>query len=135
MTPSDVAARPKATETETQRRRITGTLSMTNLRSSAIVLVLVVLGVYFQFASDNLFLTPRNVTLLTRQAALLSVLVAAAVVIMVTREIDLSIGSAVFITSIVTGKLLTADSPVPPLVAVAAGVGVGIVIGAWNAFW
>jgi D-xylose transport system permease protein len=106
-----------------------------NLRSSALIFVLIALAIYFEFASGHLFLTPRNVTLLTRQAALLAILVAGATIIMVMREIDLSIGSSVFITAIVIAELLTLDKPVSPWLAVLAGIGTGLLIGAWNAFW
>jgi D-xylose transport system permease protein len=106
-----------------------------DLRSGTIFLVLVILAIYFQFASNGLFITPRNITLLGRQAALISVLAAGATVVMVMREIDLSIGSAVFITSIVIAKLQSGASPVNPAVAVAIGILAGLLIGAWNAFW
>jgi D-xylose transport system permease protein len=105
------------------------------MRSSSIILVLVILAVYFQVASDGLFLTPRNITLLARQSSLVAVLAAGLTVIMVMREIDLSTGSAVFITSIVAAKLLTASPPVTPWVAVLVAVGAGLAMGAWNAFW
>jgi D-xylose transport system permease protein len=114
---------------------ITSMLTNFNLRSSAIFFVLIGLAIYFEFASDHLFLTPRNITLLTRQASLLAILVAGATIIMVMREIDLSIGSAVFVTSIVTAELLTLTNPVSPWVAILAGIGAGLMIGAWNAFW
>jgi len=98
------------------------------------LLVFAVLAVIFHLESDGVFFTTRNLSLLLRQAAAVAVLAAGVSILMVMAEIDLSIGSAVFLTGIVAAKVQT-EAGAPPIVAVIAAVAAGCVLGAWQGFW
>lgn len=103
-------------------------------RIASAALVLVVLAVVFHVASDEVFFTPRNLSLLLRQASLVAILAAGVSVLMIMAEIDLAIGSAVFLTGVVAAELVVTHGQSTWL-GVAAALGTGIALGAWNGFW
>ncbi len=103
-------------------------------RVLAMGMVFIVLAIVFQVESGGIFFGPRNLSLLLRQAAGLSVLAAGVSVLMVMGEIDLSIGSAVFFTSVVAAEL-NVVAGLPAWVAVVGAVGCGCCLGAWQGFW
>ena len=70
----------------------------------------------FQFLTDNVFLTPRNLTLLALQSSIVSLAAISAVMLIVTRNFDLSVGSAVALVGTVLA-ILTVREHVPPLLA------------------
>jgi len=109
-------------------------LNLIDRRILAGLLVFAVLAVIFHLESDGVFFTTRNLSLLLRQAAAVAVLAAGVSILMVMAEIDLSIGSAVFLTGIVAAKVQT-EASAPPIVAVVAAVAAGCVLGAWQGFW
>ena len=94
------------------------------------------LAVVFEVLSGGIFLTSRNAALLLRQSSVIAVLAAGTGVIMIMGEIDLSIGSAVYLTGLLAS---TADAnwglPLAAvfLVTVAAGLAMGIFQGFWVA--
>lgn len=96
--------------------------------------VFIVLAVVFHLQSQGLFLTPRNLSLMLRQSAILAVLAAGVAILMTMSEIDLSIGSAVFLCGVVSAELATQGN-VPLIVVVLATVATGVVLGAVQGFW
>jgi D-xylose transport system permease protein len=96
--------------------------------------VFLVLALYFHFMSQGLFLTPRNLSLMLRQSAILAVVASGVAILIIMSEIDLSIGSAVFLCGVVAAQLAT-DGNVPLIVVVLATVGTGILLGAVQAVW
>lgn len=103
-------------------------------RVLSMVLVFVVLAVIFHWQSDGIFFTSRNLSLLLRQAAPVAVVAAGVSMLMIMAEIDLSIGSAVFLTGVVAAELQVVHgaATVP---AVLAAIVAGAVLGAWQGFW
>ena len=96
--------------------------------------VFVALALFFQLQSDGLFLTPRNLSLMLRQSAILAVLAAGVAILMTMSEIDLSIGSAVFLCGVVSAELAT-QSDLPLFAVVLATIGAGMLLGAFLGFW
>jgi len=96
--------------------------------------VLVVLGLIFNLLTQGSFLTPRNLSLLLRQGAILAVVAAGVSTLMVMGEIDLSIGSAVYLTSIVAAQI-NVTLGLSTVFAVVAALGAGAVLGVWQGFW
>jgi D-xylose transport system permease protein len=122
-TPPDAAVRA--------RRAFAGNVSR---MAVSMLAVFVVLAIFFHLKSDGIFFTPRNLSLLLRQAAYVAILAGGVSVLMVMREIDLSIGSAVFLAGVVAAKLnVDAGWGVVPTVIVA--IGAGVALGAWQGFW
>ncbi len=86
---------------------------------------------YFNNQTDGVFLSQRNLTLLLKQAAILGVVSAGMVVLIISRQIDLSAGMSVYLVSVVVAQLsVTYGLPVP--VAVGAGMLVGLLLGAFQ---
>lgn len=103
-------------------------------RALIFVGVFIVLAVFFHLQSQGLFLTPRNLSLMLRQSAILAVLAAGVAILMTMSEIDLSIGSAVFLCGVVSAKLATQGN-VPLIVVVVATIATGVALGAIQGFW
>jgi D-xylose transport system permease protein len=74
-------------------------------RVLSMLLVFIVLCGFFHFASNEIFFQPRNLSLLLRQASIVAVVSAGVSILMVMGEIDLSIGSAVFLSSVLAASL------------------------------
>jgi D-xylose transport system permease protein len=100
-------------------------------RVLSMLLVFVVLCVFFHFASNEIFFQPRNLSLLLRQASITSVVSAGVSILMVMGEIDLSIGSAVFLSSVLAASLQVSGMGTWPtvLITVLAGLVMGGVQG------
>jgi ribose transport system permease protein len=78
---------------------------------------------------DDGFTSETNLLNIVRQTAPVTVMAVAVVFVLSTGEIDLSLGAVVALSALVTAKLLQTESA---LVAVAAGLGVGLAVGAVN---
>ena len=74
-------------------------------RVVSMLLVFVLLCIFFHAGSRGIFFQPRNLSLLLRQASIVAVVSAGVSILMVMGEIDLSIGSAVFLCSVVAASL------------------------------
>ena len=71
------------------------------------MLLLVLAGVwlFFYFATNGIFLTPRNLVLLALQTSIVSLAAISAVMLIVTRNFDLSVGSAVAFVGVILALL------------------------------
>jgi D-xylose transport system permease protein len=98
------------------------------------VLVLVVVALGFQALTDGLFLTPRNLSNLVRQASLTAILAAGMVAVIVSGHIDLSAGSAVGLVAVIAAWLQV-EAGWAALPAIVASIGAGVVMGIWQGTW
>jgi D-xylose transport system permease protein len=103
-------------------------------RIASAALVLIVLSIVFHLSSDEVFFTPRNLSLLLRQASIVAILAAGVSVLMIMAEIDLSIGSAVYLTGVVAGEIVVTHGQ-STWVGVFGAIAAGVLLGAWNGFW
>lgn len=103
-------------------------------RTLIFILVFVVLAVLFDILSDGIFISPRNLSLLLRQGAILAVLAGGVAMLIIMAEIDLSIGSAVFLCGLVAAQL-TVQGNLPLLAVVLLTVLAGMTIGAIQGLW
>jgi D-xylose transport system permease protein len=104
------------------------------LRGSTLLFVVGGIWVFFQFMTEGTFLTQRNLVLLALQSSIVSLAAISAVMLIVTRNFDLSVGSAVALVGVVVA-VLTVKRDVHPALAVAAAIGVGVALGAWQGLW
>ena len=74
-------------------------------RLLGMIVALAILWVAFNFLSDGLFLSPRNLWNLSVQSAAVAIMTTGMVLIIVSRNIDLSIGSILVFTAMVMGLL------------------------------
>jgi D-xylose transport system permease protein len=109
-------------------------LSRRSLRDSTLLLVLAAIWLFFYFATDGTFLTQRNLILLALQTAIVGLAAISAVMLIVTRNFDLSVGSACALIGVVVA-LLTVKFHVDPALAVLACLVVGLLMGAWQGWW
>lgn len=98
------------------------------------VIVFILLFLAFNIASDGIFLTPRNLTLLLRQGAIVAVVAMGVSILIIKGEIDLSIGSAVYLCG-VAAAILQLQFGVGTFGTVVATVAVGLLLGAWQGAW
>ncbi len=105
-----------------------------SLRDSTLILVLAVIWLFFYIATDGTFLTQRNLILLALQTAIVGLAAISAVMLIVTRNFDLSVGSAVALIGVVVA-LLTVKYNVDPALAVIICLVVGLAMGAWQGWW
>jgi D-xylose transport system permease protein len=104
------------------------------LRQFTLLIVLAIIWIAFQFLTDSIFLTPRNLGLLALQSSIVSLAAISAVMLIVTRNFDLSVGSAVALVGTVLA-ILTVRHGVHPLLGCLAAVAAGLAMGAWQGFW
>ena len=104
---------------------------------------LVLIGVGFHiysaiFMGEGTFLTPRNLWNLSVQTASIGIMATGMVLIIITRNIDLSVGSLVGVTAMVMGILqveilpdyLGLGSPYIWIITLVVGIAAGVLIGA-----
>src|SRR5271167_798190 len=103
----------------------------TAFRDSMLLMVLAGVWAFFYFATDGTFLTQRNLLLLALQTSIVSLAAISAVMLIVTRNFDLSVGSAVALVGVILA-LLTIKYDVNPVVGVAAAMLGGVLMGAWQ---
>lgn len=104
------------------------------LRNSMLLVVLACVWLFLYFATNGTFLTQRNLVLLALQTSIVSLAAISAVMLIVTRNFDLSVGSAVALVGVILA-LLTVKHDVNPLLAVAIAVAGGVAMGAWQGLW
>lgn len=104
------------------------------LRNSMLLVVLAAVWLYFTVFTDGTFLTQRNLVLLALQTSIVSLAAISAVMLIVTRNFDLSVGSAVALVGVILA-ILTVKYDVHPLVAVAVALMGGLLMGAWQGLW
>ena len=99
------------------------------LRAYTMVFALIAIWIFFHFSTNNIFLEPRNFSNLMRQTAVTGVLAVGMLMVIITGQIDLSVGSVVGlaggIAAIAQGWLGWGLVP-----SLAAGIGVAFAIGA-----
>ncbi|SDZ29036.1 monosaccharide ABC transporter membrane protein, CUT2 family [Micromonospora pattaloongensis] len=97
--------------------------------------VLLVAGVAVFASIEPRFLTPLNGTNIGRQLSFLLIITMAQMLVLVTAEIDMSVGSTIALTSVVSSMVMVrvgGDGGGPVLAGLLAGLGVGLVIGLIN---
>jgi ribose transport system permease protein len=78
------------------------------------------------------FLSGANLKIILTQTVVVALCALGMTMIIVSGGIDLSVGSTVALTGVVSAKLLAASHPVSPVLVVLAAVLAGAVVGAWN---
>jgi len=103
-----------------------------DLRNYVVYLSLVVILLFFSVVlRDKGFLSSENLMNILRQTAMVSIMAVGMTFTITAGEIDLSIGSTVALSALVTAVLLNSQSL---FVAVLAGLGVGVLAGFVNGF-
>jgi D-xylose transport system permease protein len=104
-------------------------LSGRALRSYGLIAALVVVWVVFAWVTNGIFLTPRNFSNLMRQTAVTGILAVGMVMVIITGQIDLSVGSIVGLSGM-AAVLAQVSWHAGLLASLLTGIVVGVVIGA-----
>ncbi len=115
-----------------------------DVRMLGMLAALVIIWVGIHFLSGGLFLTPRNLWNLSVQSASVAIMATGMVLVIVTRNIDLSVGSILGFCGMVMGVMQTqwlpqylgvpVGSPYLWVLALAAGLITGALIGALHGY-
>jgi ribose transport system permease protein len=103
--------------------------SLIAARETGVLLALLVICVFLTFTTDS-FLTVRNLLNVGRQISLLGIMAVGMTFVLVSKEVDLSVGSVYAISGLVAGMLIVRGSPLIP--ALIVGLSLGSAIGAVN---
>jgi ribose transport system permease protein len=106
-----------------------GPLRLLRARESGVFIALFVLCVFLSFATDG-FLTSVNLFNVGRQISLLGIMSVGMTFVLISGEVDLSVGSNYAFSGLLTGMLIIAGWALTP--ALCAGVLAGAVIGLIN---
>ncbi|MCC8116468.1 MAG: sugar ABC transporter permease [Planctomycetes bacterium] len=123
-----------------------------NIRQFMMIIALLgIWGIFYAITENGIFISSRNLSNLFLQSASIAVIACGVVLILVTMNIDLSIGSVVgFIGAI--AAVCQADSPIAnwfsarltsmgigldwmAVIAIVVALLVGLLIGAWHGWW
>ena len=110
------------------------TVMKMNLRQYTMILAMLAIWVYFQFATDGVFMMPRNLNNLFLQMCYIGVCSCGMVLIMVAGQIDLSVGSVIGFTGAIIAVLLKNYS-INPFLALILTLLAGALVGLWQGFW
>lgn len=129
--------RAGAAEAENPLRRFLAATEI-DTRMLGMVGALLVIWIVFHVLSGGIFMTPRNLWNLTVQTSSVAVMATGMVLVIVTRNIDLSVGSILGFTGMIMALMQTSvlpavlgfESPFTWILSVAVGVAAGAAIGA-----
>ena len=120
-----------------------------NLKTYTMILALIAIWVLFYLSTDGIFLKARNLSNLFRQMTIVSFLAIGMVPVIVTGNIDLSVGSAVGLVSAIAAYLqsilfppvlakilpslgIEASGMIITLITICCALLVGLIIGIWQ---
>ncbi|MGY1846732.1 ABC transporter permease [Blastococcus sp. SYSU DS1021] len=131
---STAVTRPPAAPEETSGRGTGGSSLVHRLfavREFGILAALLLLVVVTVVVQPR-FLSQQNIRDLLLSASILTVLAAGQTMVIITRNVDLSVGSTLGLSAYATGTLLATQPDTPVLLAVLVGMAVGAVAGVVN---
>ena len=105
-----------------------------NIRQYGMVIALLIIMVFFQFASEGVLLRPLNITNLILQNAYILVLAIGMLLVIVAFQIDLSVGSvAAFVGAL--SAIFMVNMKIPFIPAFILCLILGGLVGAWQGWW
>ncbi len=104
---------------------------LSRYREASIFVVAIVLTLYFQFGSDGAFLSSQELSVVLRDAGRYGMIAVAEVMLMITGEIDISVGSTFSLAPYVM-VLMSIGWGVPLAISAVFGMGIGVLVGLIN---
>ncbi|WP_010283672.1 multiple monosaccharide ABC transporter permease [Bacillus timonensis] len=105
-----------------------------NIREYGMIIALVFIAGLFWILTDGISFSSLNLTNLILQNGFILVLAVGMVLVIITGNIDLSVGSVVAIVGAIAGVLMI-NHNVPVWLAIILSLIVGALIGIWQGFW
>jgi D-xylose transport system permease protein len=131
--PQTVSLASKGKETA-QRESWRMKFRKVNLRSYTMLFALAIIAIFFQISTDGTVLNPRNFSILFRQMSITGILTIGMLLLIVSGNFDLSVGSAAALTGGIAAVMQVWYGVSTP-VAILLAVLVGVLIGVWQGFW
>jgi rhamnose transport system permease protein len=126
-----VTEEARVTKEPAVHSRRSWTANVLKARESGIVLALIVL-VAFTATQNSRFLSGQSIRDILLGTAILAVLAVGQAIVMITRNIDLSVGSVLGLSAFAVGTLMKDHPGLPVLAAILVGLVVGAVCGLLN---
>lgn len=104
------------------------------LRKFMMFIMLVVITILFQILTKGVLLTPSNITKLILQNSYIIILAIGMLPVILTGNVDLSVGSSLALISAIAGKMIIEKNFNIPVTIIACLL-IGLVLGAWHGFW
>jgi rhamnose transport system permease protein len=101
------------------------------VRVIVLFVLIIVLIAFFATQIPN-YVSGRTFSRISTTLPIVLVVAVGQTLVVLTRNIDLSVGSIVGLVAFVVGTLLSRDNSIHPLIALAIAVGIGVVLGAVN---
>jgi rhamnose transport system permease protein len=101
------------------------------LRELTLVLIIVLLVGFFATQIDD-YLSARTFTRISTSVAVIAVVAVGQTLVVLTRNIDLSVGSIVGLVAYFIGTMLSNDPTISPVIVVALSIAIGASLGAVN---
>ncbi len=106
-------------------------LSTTALRAYIMIIVVGLIWGYFHWATDSIFLTPRNLSNLMTQMSVTAIIAVGMLMVIVSGNIDLSVGSLLGFAGGISAYVISVlDFGLPA--SIGAAIAVGVVIGSFH---
>ncbi|MEL0636952.1 MULTISPECIES: sugar ABC transporter permease [Marinomonas] len=109
-------------------------IKTSQLQLLAMLTAMFLIVVFFSFATDGAFISPRNVSNLFRQTAIVGVLAIGMVFVIISAEIDLSVGSMMGLLGGIAA-ILDVWFHFPIMLTILITIGAGLVLGLFNGWW
>ena len=111
-------------------------LSKSSLRAYVMIAVLGAIWMYFHWATDSIFLTPRNLSNLMTQMSVTGILAVGMLMLIVSGNIDLSVGSVLGFAGGIGAFALSEGYGLPSaiILSIVVGVAVGLFQGTLTAY-
>lgn len=105
-----------------------------NVRQYAMFVALAIIWLILTFATEGVFISLRNLSNLLLQTASVAILAMGMVLIIVSRNIDLSVGSLVGAIGAVIGTLQVQHAT-GAVASSLVGLALGVLVGCWHGYW
>ncbi|MCU1791054.1 sugar ABC transporter permease [Pectobacterium polaris] len=125
---------------QSEQQHISGSASMLqrlksiNLQVYVMIAAIIAIMLFFTYMTDGAYLSARNLSNLLRQTAITGILAVGMVFVIISAEIDLSVGSMM---GLLGGAAAIFDVwfgwPLPLTIVVTLAL--GLLLGAWNGWW
>jgi D-xylose transport system permease protein len=106
-------------------------ISTTTLRAYIMIVVVGLIWAYFHWSTNSIFLTPRNLSNLMTQMSVTAIIAVGMLMVIVSGNIDLSVGSLLGFAGGVSAYFITVLEFGLPA-SIGAAIGVGVMIGSFH---